>query len=178
MRAWQADWGTAIQIECSELACEMSVTETSASLRAANNRSAVPGTPIMPAPSRLTMATSSIEVTPLIPSSASLRDEIRLLGCGQKGVPDVNRNPIVHGRPHGLRVYHFRAEVGQLHRFVIRQRTNNLCLRNTTGIAAHTPSTSVQMVRLSALASAANIAAEKSLPLRPSVLVRPLHRQR
>ncbi len=58
--------GTAKQMECSELACEIRITDTPAFLRAPNNLSAVPGTPIMPVPSRFTSATFSTDVTPLI----------------------------------------------------------------------------------------------------------------
>lgn len=47
---------TAQQIECSELPWEIITTDTSASCRAPNTRSAVPGTPIMPAPSTSTRA--------------------------------------------------------------------------------------------------------------------------
>ncbi len=55
-----------MQIECSELAWEMRMTEMLASRSAPNSRSAVPGTPIIPAPSMLSRATSSTAVTPLI----------------------------------------------------------------------------------------------------------------
>ena len=47
------------------------MTEMPALRRAPNNRSAVPGTPIIPVPSRLTRATSSTDVTPLIWSGLS-----------------------------------------------------------------------------------------------------------
>ncbi len=53
------------QIECSELPCEINITDMPASRSAPNRRCAVPGTPIMPAPSRFTSATGSIVVIPL-----------------------------------------------------------------------------------------------------------------
>ena len=57
--------GTAKQIECSELPWEIRITETPSSRSAPNSRSAVPGTPIMPAPSTLTSAIRSMLVMPL-----------------------------------------------------------------------------------------------------------------
>jgi hypothetical protein len=57
--------GTAKQIECSELACEMSTTEIPCSRSAPNRRCAVPGTPIIPAPSTLISASASMLVIPL-----------------------------------------------------------------------------------------------------------------
>ena len=67
-----------MQIECSELAWEMSVTETPAPFSDANRRSAVPGTPIMPEPSRLTSAMPPIAVMPLIPLTDSTFAQMRL----------------------------------------------------------------------------------------------------
>jgi hypothetical protein len=52
------------QIECSELPWDMRITEMPESRSAPNSRCAVPGTPIMPAPSRLTSATGSMVVMP------------------------------------------------------------------------------------------------------------------
>ena len=56
--------GTAKQIECSELPCEIRITEIPSSRSAPNSRCAVPGTPIIPAPSTLTSATASMLVMP------------------------------------------------------------------------------------------------------------------
>ncbi len=56
-RARRPASGIAQQIECSELPCEIRMTEMPCSRSAPNRRCAVPGTPIMPAPSRLTSAT-------------------------------------------------------------------------------------------------------------------------
>ncbi len=83
VRTWSAASSrTAKQIECSELPCEISMTDTPASRSAPNSRSAVPGTPIMPAPSRFTSATLS---TPLMPLTAAAREpddaEIFVPGC-------------------------------------------------------------------------------------------------
>ena len=66
-------------MECSELPCEMTITDMPASRSAPNSRCAVPGTPIMPAPSRFTMATGSIVVMPLTVSAE--------VGCAQISVP-------------------------------------------------------------------------------------------
>ncbi len=63
-------------MECSELACEINVTDTPALFNAANNLSAVPGTPIMPDPSRLTSAIPPIAVIPLI-LSAGAESQVR-----------------------------------------------------------------------------------------------------
>ena len=57
--------GIAQQIECSELPCEIRMTEMRSSCKAPKSLCAVPGTPIMPAPSRFTSATSSMLVMPL-----------------------------------------------------------------------------------------------------------------
>ena len=57
--------GTAKQIECSELACEMSTTLTDTSRRAPKRRCATPGTPIIPVPSTLTRAMPSTVEKPL-----------------------------------------------------------------------------------------------------------------
>ena len=61
--------GIAQQIECSELPCEIRITEMPSSRSAPNRRCAVPGTPIMPAPSMLTSAMFSMVVMPLTGSS-------------------------------------------------------------------------------------------------------------
>ena len=53
------------QIECSELAWVIRTTDIPASLRHEKRRLAVPGTPIIPAPSRLIRDKSSMVVIPL-----------------------------------------------------------------------------------------------------------------
>ncbi|MNI51602.1 hypothetical protein D3C73_1063360 [compost metagenome] len=55
---------TTQQIECSEEPCEIITTETCAWRSAANTRSAVPGTPIRPVPSRFSRARSALSVSP------------------------------------------------------------------------------------------------------------------
>ena len=72
--------GTAKQIECSELPCEIRMTEMPSSRSAPNSRCAVPGTPIMPAPSRLTSAMRSMLVIPLTSGSRSERSWISVPG--------------------------------------------------------------------------------------------------
>ena len=49
-----------MHIECSELAWEISVTETPTFLSAANSRSAVPGTPIMMSDSKVPVQTAPV----------------------------------------------------------------------------------------------------------------------
>ena len=77
--AWRAS--TTQQIECSEEPCEIITTEIPARCSAANTRSAVPGTPIMPAPSTLTSASWPIAVMPLTGGSAGEVAAITLPGC-------------------------------------------------------------------------------------------------
>ncbi len=60
--------GIAQQMECSELPCEIRITEMPSSRSAPNSRCAVPGTPIMPAPSMFTSAMSSMVVMPFTSS--------------------------------------------------------------------------------------------------------------
>ena len=68
-------------MECSELPCEMRMTEMPSSRSAPKSRCAVPGTPIMPVPSRFTSATRSILVMPLTGNADS--------GCAQISVPTL-----------------------------------------------------------------------------------------
>ena len=74
-RSW-----TTQQIECSELPCEIITTEIPASRKAPNARSAVPGTPIIPAPSMLMSARPEKIVTPLIGWLASPSAVMRVPG--------------------------------------------------------------------------------------------------
>ena len=71
--------GIAQQMECSELPCEIRMTFTPSSRSAPNRRCAVPGTPIMPAPSRLMSDTFSMVVMPFTGSVES--------GFAQMSVP-------------------------------------------------------------------------------------------
>ena len=70
------------QIECSLLPCEIRMTEMRSSRSAPNRRCAVPGTPIMPVPSRLTSATRSILVMPFTGSCEA--------GCAQISEPALS----------------------------------------------------------------------------------------
>ncbi len=102
---------------------------------APNRRCAVPGTPIMPAPSRLTSATFSMLVMPLTGSSEfGLRADQRAGLLGREGVADPDRDVAADGRRHGLRMDHLGAEVRQLHRLVVRQRVDDLWLRHAARI--------------------------------------------
>ncbi len=76
---WACSCGIAQQIECSELPCEIRMTEIPSSRSAPNSRCAVPGTPIMPVPSRFTSATRSMLVMPLMGSAE--------VGWAQMSVP-------------------------------------------------------------------------------------------
>jgi len=58
-------FGNTQQIECSEEPWEIMVTEISARCSVSKTRSAVPGTPSMPAPSMLSSARFSMHETPL-----------------------------------------------------------------------------------------------------------------
>ncbi len=72
-------------MECSELPCEIKITEIPESRSAPNKRCAVPGTPIMPAPSRFTSATGSMVVMPLTLSAECGLAQIRVPRfCGAK----------------------------------------------------------------------------------------------
>ena len=61
--------GTAKQIECSELACEIITTETSTACSAPKSLCETPGTPVMPVPSTLIKVISSTVANPLIGAS-------------------------------------------------------------------------------------------------------------
>ena len=72
--------GTAKQIECSELPCEIRITEIPSSRSAPNRRCAVPGTPIMPAPSRFTSAIFSMVVMPFTSGFGAVRSWMSVPG--------------------------------------------------------------------------------------------------
>ena len=98
-----------------------------ASSSAPKRRCAVPGTPIMPAPSRLTSATASIVVMPLtLQRRGRPRADQRAGLVGGEGVLDQDRDLARHGRRHRLRVDHLGAEVGELHRLAVGQRVDDL----------------------------------------------------
>ena len=127
--------GMAQQMECSELPCEMRITEMPSSRSAPNRRCAVPGTPIMPAPSTFTIAMFSIEVMPFTGSlEVGLRADQRARLLGREGVADPDRDAAPHGRRHGLRMNDLGAEVRQLHGLVVRQRVDDLGIRHAARI--------------------------------------------
>ena len=67
---------TAKQMVCSEDACEMRMTFTRREARVRNKRSAMPGTPTIPAPRSVSSERSPIDVMPFArPSPSALRLE-------------------------------------------------------------------------------------------------------
>ena len=119
--------GMAQQIECSELPCEMRMTEMPSSRSAPNRRCAVPGTPIMPAPSTLISAMCSMLVMPFTGSLESGFAQISVPGfCGAKVLRIQIGNAAADGRRHGLRMDDLGAEVRELHGLVVRQRVDDL----------------------------------------------------
>ena len=118
--------GIAQQMECSELPCEMRMTEIPSSRSAPNSRCAVPGTPIMPVPSRLTSATRSMLVMPFTGSAESrLGADQRADLLGREGVADPDGDAALDRRRHGLRVDDLGAEVRELHRLVVGERIDH-----------------------------------------------------
>jgi hypothetical protein len=92
------------QMECSELPCEMRMTEMPSSRSAPNRRWAVPGTPIMPAPSTFTMAMFSMLVMPFtgsLESGFAQMSEPNFCGANvlriQMGMPRPTAGAIVCG---------------------------------------------------------------------------------
>src|ERR1043165_1335281 len=81
-KAWAV--GTAKQIECSELACEIITIETPTARSAPKSLWATPGTPIMPVPSTFIRAMSSTAAKPLIGRSND--DEAEILVPGASGL--------------------------------------------------------------------------------------------
>jgi hypothetical protein len=134
----------------------------------------VPGTPIMPAPSRFTSATCSMLVMPL---TGRLE-----LGCAQISVPafsgaNVLRIQIGMSRPTaGAMVCgwmtlapKYASSMASLY----DSESITWASGTRRGSADSTPSTSVQIWISTASSSAPKIEAEKSLPLRPSVVCTP-----
>ncbi len=142
---------------------------------APNRRCAVPGTPIMPAPSRLTRATSSMLVMPFTACLDS--------GFAQISVPAFSGAKVLRiqigmlradGRGHRLRMDHLGAEIRQLHRLVVRQRVDDGGVGHAARIGAqHAVHVGPDVDLARRRAASPKIEAEKSLPLRPSVVCRP-----
>src|ERR1700748_3229415 len=111
------------QMECSELPWEIRITEMPSSRSAPNRRCAVPGTPIMPAPSRLISATFSMVVMPFTGSAESgCGHDQGALFLGREGIANPDGDVASDRRRHRLRMDHLGAEVRELHRLVIRER--------------------------------------------------------
>ena len=104
--------GTAKQMECSELACEMSTTLTPTSRSAPKSRCATPGTPIIPVPSTLTRAMPSMVENPLTALAARTVAAVdaRAGVRGVERVADPDGDPARDGGLHGARVKDLRAE--------------------------------------------------------------------
>ena len=145
------------------------------SRNAPNRRCAVPGTPIMPAPSRLTSAQRSIEVMPFTASCE--------LGFAQISVPSFSGANVLRIQI-GMLLSTAGAIVCGWMTFAPKYASSiaslydseSMTLASGTrrGSALNTPSTSVQIMISSASSSAPKIDPEKSLPLRPSVVCTPL----
>ena len=73
--------GTAKQIECSELACEIMTTETSTACSAPKSLWATPGIPIIPVPSTLIKTISSTAAKPFIGASIDEAADIFVPGA-------------------------------------------------------------------------------------------------
>ena len=142
---------------------------------APNSRCAVPGTPIIPAPSRFASAIPSMVVMPFhdrMRRGLAANHGSRPLG--RKGVADPDRDPLADRGRHRLRVQDLGAEIRELHRLVVgRARRSPSPRARAADRRDSTPSTSVQITISPASSSEPKIEAEKSLPLRPSVVCRP-----
>ena len=142
---------------------------------APNRRCAVPGTPIMPAPSTFTIAMFSMLVMPLTGSLESGFAQISEPGfCGanvlriQIGMPRPTAGAIVCGWITLAPKY--ASSMASLY----DSESMTLASGTRRGSADSTPSTSVQMWISLASSSEPKIEPEKSLPLRPSVVCTPL----
>ena len=135
----------------------------------------MPGTPIMPAPSRFTSATPSMQVMPLtaIARGRLGADQRARLSpartcCGSRsGCPCSTAGAIVCGWITLAPKY--ASSIASLY----DSESMTFASGTRRGSALSTPSTSVQMWISSASSSAPKIEPEKSLPLRPSVVCRP-----
>ena len=141
---------------------------------APNRRCAVPGTPIMPAPSTFTIAMFSIVVMPLTGSLESGFAQIsepcfsgaKVLRI-QIGMPRPTAGAIVCGW------MTFAPKYASSMASLYDSESMTLASGTRRGSADSTPSTSVQMWISAASSSEPKIEPEKSLPLRPSVVCTP-----
>ncbi len=141
---------------------------------APKSRCAVPGTPIMPAPSMFSSAMPSIVVMPFTMSCDSGFAQISVPGFSganvlriQMGIERPTAGAIVCGWMTFAPKY--ASSIASLY-----DSESITCAFGTRrGSAESTPSTSVQMWISAASSSAPKIEPEKSLPLRPSVVWMP-----
>ena len=129
--------GTAKQIECSELPCEIRITETPSSRSAPNSRSAVPGHADHPGALDVDQRDLLDAGDPLdrVRRHRRLADQrSRLLR--RERVADPDRNPLLHRRRHRLRMNHLGAEVRELHRLVIGERVDHRRVGHAARIGA------------------------------------------
>ncbi len=103
---------------------------------APNRRCAVPGTPIMPAPSRFTSAIPSIVVMPFTSGFGAVRSWISVPGLSARTCSDPDRDALLHRRRHRLRVDDLGAEVREFHRLVVRELVDDLRFRHEARIGA------------------------------------------
>ncbi len=98
---------------------------------APNRRCAVPGTPIMPAPSRFTSATGSMLVMPFdFERGDRIRANQGAALLRRERVADEDRNVARNRRLHGLRMNDLGAEIRQFHRLVVRELIDDLRVRH------------------------------------------------
>src|SRR5690606_31863161 len=82
--------GTAKQIECSDEACEIKMTDTPTSRSAPKSRCATPGTPIIPVPSTLSRAMCSTDEKPLTGCRRGSESGLTLPDAGPTTVPGAD----------------------------------------------------------------------------------------
>ena len=141
---------------------------------APNRRWAVPGTPIIPVPSRLMSATRSMLVMPLTGSADVGRAQIRVptpAGANvlriQMGMPSLTAGAMVCGC--STLAPKYASSIASLY----ESESMTVASGTRRGSADSTPSTSVQMWISDAPSSAPKMEAEKSLPFRPRVVCTP-----
>ena len=150
------------------------ITEMPSSRSAPNKRCAVPGTPIIPVPSRFSSAIPSIVARPFTSNVDAAFASMRVPGCSglnvlrmKIGSPRSTAGAIVLGWITFAPKY--ASSIASLY-----DSASSVTASGTRrGFALITPSTSVQIWISSASSSAAKIDALKSLPLRPSVVATP-----
>ena len=94
----------------------------------------------------------------------------RPLALRRERVPDPDRDLFHDRRRHRLRMDHLRAEVGELHRLLVRERVDDRRVGNQSGVGAQHAIDVGPDVISSASSRLPMIDAVKSLPFRPSVV--------